>query len=138
MKPRKIWITTYDLDRLTSIIDNIRTSNAKKKADLETLQGELERATLAEPQDIPKDVVTMNSRVRLRDLETDEEMVCTLVFPSDALIEKNKISIISPIGTALIGYRVGHTINWKVSSGEKKLKIEEILYQPEAAGNYDQ
>ncbi len=79
----------------------------------------------------------MNSTVRLKDLDTEKEMIYTVVFPSDADVAQNKISVLAPIGTALIGYRVGDIITWKVPAGLRKLRVEEIIYQPEAAGHYD-
>lgn len=91
---------------------------------------------MVEPQQIPADVVTMNSRVALKDLATGEEMVYELVFPSDARLEENRISILAPVGTALLGYRAGDTITWKVPGGTRKIKITKILYQPEAAGDF--
>ena len=63
-------------------------------------------------------------------------MVCCLVFPEDSNADQGKISIFAPIGTALLGYKVGDIIEWKVPAGLMKLKVEEILYQPEAAGDY--
>nr|HPG72407.1 GreA/GreB family elongation factor [Syntrophales bacterium] len=69
--------------------------------------------------------------------ESGEETTYTLVCPADARIEENRISVLSAIGTALIGYRVGDVIEWKVPSGLKRLKVEGILYQPEASGRYD-
>lgn len=98
---------------------------------------ELDRAHVVDSKTIPKDVVTMNSRARFVDLYTGEERVCTVVFPSDANIEQDKISVLAPIGTALLGYQVGDTIEWRVPSGNKQVRIEEILYQPEAAGHFD-
>ncbi len=86
--------------------------------------------------EIPKDVITMNSQVRLKDLDSGEEVIYCLVFPHAADSKQQKISILAPIGTALIGYRVGDIIEWNVPAGLKRLKIEEILYQPEAAGDY--
>lgn len=78
----------------------------------------------------------MNSMVRLKDLDSGEEMTYTLVFPDMADISSKKISILAPIGTALIGYKVGDSIEWEVPAGIRKLKVEEIVYQPEAAGDY--
>ena len=63
-------------------------------------------------------------------------MTYTLVFPTAANISENKLSILAPLGMALIGYRKGDTIKWPVPSGIKKLKVTEIIYQPEAAGDY--
>ena len=65
-------------------------------------------------------------------------MIYSLVFPHSANINQNRISILAPIGTALIGYKIGDIIEWKVPGGLRKLKVEEILYQPEASGNFDQ
>lgn len=79
----------------------------------------------------------MNSRVRLKDVETGEEKIYTLVFPSDAAIEANKISILAPIGTAILGYKAGDLIEWPIPAGVKTFRIEAVLYQPEAAGRYD-
>jgi regulator of nucleoside diphosphate kinase len=137
MSERQIWITTFDLERLSSLIDGVRAARPQKKDYLALLEKELERARVVDPEIIPGDVITMNSVVRIRDLESGDETDYTLVFPSDARIEENRISILSAIGTALIGYRVGDTIEWKVPSGLKRLKVEGIFYQPEASGHYD-
>ena len=72
----------------------------------------------------------------MKDLDTQEEMTYTLVFPADANIKENKISVLAPIGTAMIGYKVGDVIEWPVPSGQRRLKVIGILYQPEAAGDY--
>ena len=82
------------------------------------------------------DVVTMNSEVLVRDLDSKKEMTVTLVFPSEADLEQGKISILAPVGTALLGYRVGDTIEWKVPGRVRRLRVEKVLYQPEAAGDY--
>jgi regulator of nucleoside diphosphate kinase len=79
----------------------------------------------------------MRSRVRLSDLNTGQEVVYTLVFPSEANFDDGKISVLAPIGTAMLGYREGSIIEWQVPSGLRRLKVEEILYQPEAAGDYN-
>jgi regulator of nucleoside diphosphate kinase len=78
----------------------------------------------------------MNSRVRLKDLETNEEKVYTLVFPSEADLSQQKIYVLAPIGTAILGYRIGDTVEWRVSAGVKNMRIEDILFQPEAEGHY--
>ena len=137
MSVRQIWITTFDLERLSSLIDGVRATGSQKKAYLDQLEKELERAKVVAPEKIPDDVITMNSTVSVRDLESGEETTYTLVFPGEARIEENRISVLSAIGTALIGYRVGDVIEWKVPSGMKRLKVEGILYQPEASGRYD-
>lgn len=137
MTGKQIWITYYDLERLSSLIEFSKTPGYQKKFYLKQLDQELENAKVVSPQDIPRDVITMNSHVRIRDLGSGEKKEYILVFPSDARIEEGKISILSAIGTALIGYRVGDIIEWQVPSGLRRLKIEKILYQPEASGHYD-
>lgn len=137
MLERQIWITSFDIERLSSIVESSKTAGHQKKLYLKQLDQELEKAKVVSPQDIPRDVITMNSIVRVRDLGSGEKKDYTLVFPSDARIEEGKISILSAIGTALIGYRVGDVVEWQVPSGLKRLKIEKILYQPESSGHYD-
>jgi regulator of nucleoside diphosphate kinase len=96
----------------------------------------LDHAKIVSSSDIPKDVITMNSQVCLVDQSTQKEEVFTLVFPQDADISQGRISVLAPIGTAMLGYRVGQVFQWKVPVGERTLKVKEILYQPEAAGDY--
>jgi regulator of nucleoside diphosphate kinase len=135
MEPRDIYITDYDLTRLKELL-HVGISFAERDRELlEALQGELDRAHIVEPTAIPHDVVTMNSRVSLTDVETNEEQIYTVVFPSDANLDQRKISVLAPIGTAILGYRVGDTVEWRVPGGIRKLRIKEILYQPEAAGH---
>jgi regulator of nucleoside diphosphate kinase len=85
----------------------------------------------------------MNSRVRLRDLDSGDAVVFSLVYPSlpyaagsDNIAEMT-VSVLAPIGTAVLGYRVGDTIEWEVPAGVRRLKVEDVLFQPEAAGRFD-
>lgn len=135
MKQRVIYSTSFDHDRLKEVLKN-HSKVTKDEPHLRELQHELDRAKIVDPKTIPPDVVTMNSKVLLKDLDTDEEETYTLVFPADADLDEGKISVLAPIGTAILGYRVGATISWKVPAGVRKLKIEKLLYQPEAAGDY--
>jgi len=79
----------------------------------------------------------MNSEVAVRDMDSNEEMTFAVVFPSDADVNRQRISILAPMGTAVLGYRVGDTIEWKVPGRRRRLKIERVLFQPEAAGQFD-
>jgi len=130
-------MTSFDMERLESLIQTHRSSSPKRKAQIDRLEKELDRAVIVDPKDIPADVVTMNTKLRLRDETSGEEMVLSLVFPADANLEKNRVSVLAPIGTALLGYRVGDIIEWEVPSGTKTFRITETLYQPEASGHYD-
>ena len=136
MSDRTIHITEYDLERLTKLLQDAPQTMYRGSEYLKDLQAELERGKVIALQDVPHDVVTMNSRVQLVDLDTGEAMTYTLVFPDDADFRQGKISVLAPIGTAMLGYRVGDTFEWRVPAGLRRLKIEAILYQPEAAGDY--
>ena len=128
-----IFITEFDKKRLKGLIKfaEERWDN-KVLRYLEDLDSELDRAEVVKPEEIPTDVITMNSTFRLRDLDTGEEVVYTLVFPADADSKSRKISVLAPIGTAVLGYRVGDTVEWEVPAGIKRLKVDSIVYQPEA------
>jgi len=88
------------------------------------------------PEEVPADVVTMNSKVRVRDVAMNEVTTYTLVFPEQANIEQNKISVVEPIGTAMLGQRTGDEFEWQVPAGPVRLRVEEVLYQPEAVGHF--
>jgi regulator of nucleoside diphosphate kinase len=124
------------MDRLNELIDGLRLSPKANQANLDLLEKELYRGVLVDPQDIPHDVITMNSKVSITDTDSGEKMTYTLVFPSAANIAENKLSVLAPLGMALLGYRKGDAIEWPVPSGVRKLKVDEIIYQPEAAGDY--
>jgi regulator of nucleoside diphosphate kinase len=132
----KIYITNNDMSRLKTLIADAIEKNPNTRNDLQHLNDELDRAEICEQQDIPKDVITMNSKVRLTDLTSNEDLVYTLVYPSHANLDLGRISVLAPIGTAMIGYRVGDEIEWPVPGGTRRLKVKEVLYQPEASGDF--
>lgn len=132
MDTRHIYITEADINRLRPLIEALKDS----RDDLRGLEGELEHAHVVAPADVPPDVITMNSKARVRDLETDEEMTYTLVFPDKANVDEEKISVVAPIGTAMLGQRVGDEFEWEVPAGSVRLRVEEVLYQPEASGDF--
>lgn len=136
MENRTIYITRHDMARLRDQIDETRRMTRGGNAHLDSLEAELSRAYVVASTEVPPDVVTMNSRVSVVDLDTDEEMEFTLVFQKDSDIAQSKISVLAPVGTAVLGYRVGDTFSWVVPDGTRRLKIRELLYQPEAAGDF--
>jgi regulator of nucleoside diphosphate kinase len=136
MKHREIFITQFDKERLEELIAVAGEFGEHDRKDLMDLQTELERARVVPSKEVPADVVTMNSKVVLLDLHTSEQMTHTLVFPREADVDTGKISVLAPIGTAILGYSVGDTIEWPVPSGIRRIRIEKILYQPEAAGDF--
>jgi regulator of nucleoside diphosphate kinase len=136
-KDTNIYITKRDQERLTRLIEftRERDDDANRKY-LDSLEEELAKADVVQQQDIPPDVITMRSTVRLKDLDTGQEMIYGLVFPTEANYDDGKISVLAPIGTAMLGYRLGDVIEWKVPSGLRRLKVEKVLYQPESKGDY--
>ncbi|MBU8922878.1 MAG: nucleoside diphosphate kinase regulator [Bacteroidales bacterium] len=136
MKKRKIFITGFDKERLEEIIAVAEEFGEQSRKDLEDLAGELARGKVVLSEDIPPDVVTMNSKVVLRDTDTSEVMTYSLVFPKDADVDAGAISILAPIGTAILGYAEGDIIEWPVPSGMRRISIEKIIYQPESAGDF--
>src|ERR1044071_5290317 len=136
-KTMTIYITEPDYHRLSALIEKTRETNGTDREYLNKLEAELDRAEIVDPKDIPKNVITMRSTVRLKDLVSGEANTYSVVFPTEADFSQGKISVLAPIGTAILGYKSGDTIEWAVPSGVRKLKVDKILYQPEAAGNYD-
>ncbi|MEZ4618301.1 MAG: nucleoside diphosphate kinase regulator [Caldilineaceae bacterium] len=136
MDARTIYITEFDVERLRNLIGDAKRLQRHGNEYLKSLEIELTRARVVAATDVPPDVITMNSKVCLRDLDSQEELNVILVFPRDADIMQNKISVLAPIGTAMLGYRVGDIFAWNVPDGIRQLQVETILYQPEAAGDH--
>lgn len=136
MTQRKIFITEFDKKRLEELIAVAEEFGGHDRKDLAALAGELARAKVVSAKEVPPDVVTMNSKVVLRDIDTSEEMTLVLVFPKDADINAGAISILAPVGMAILGYAKGDVIEWPVPSRIRRISIKEILYQPEAAGDF--
>ena len=126
-------MTATDHEDLSYAIAAAGKLSARGRAELSALERELARAEIVASEDIPTNVVTMNSRAELLDLETGERMEFTLVFPIDANIEADRISVLAPLGTAMLCYRVGDEFKWKVPYGERRLKVNAVHFQPEAA-----
>lgn len=129
----RIYITEADLERLRRLVEGRRAGRSTDNDNLAMLEEELDRAEVVDADAIPRDVVTMNSEVRLKDLDSGDVRVYKLVFPTQPRTD-NSISVLAPIGTAILGYRVGDIIEWPVPKGIRRLKVLEILSQPEAAG----
>lgn len=132
MAERTIYITSNDFQRLQFIQG---MTEDKDRADLRDLVDELNRAVVVPPAELPADVITMNSRVRLVDLDSGKTHEYTLVYPNDANYAEGKVSIVAPVGAAMIGYRQGDEFEWELPGGRRRFRVEAVLYQPEAAGD---
>jgi len=137
MATKKIQVTQTDHERLTALVESMRHLPSRDQACLDKLRGELNRARIISSKRVKPDVVTMNSTVALRDLDNGQIFEYQLVYPQDADPEENKLSILAPVGTALLGYSIGDIVEWQVPAGVRRFSIEGITYQPEAAGDYD-
>ncbi|TGL48159.1 nucleoside diphosphate kinase regulator [Leptospira kemamanensis] len=136
MKTRKkILVTHFDYIRLKQMVSEYSKEN-KTDANLDDLLGEIERAQKVDSNQIPPNVVTMNSKIEIKNLDEIDFQEFQLVFPEDANTEGNQISILAPIATACLGYKVGDVIDWKVPRGVFQFQITGIKYQPEANGDY--
>jgi len=137
MRDGEIVVTEFDEIRLRNLLEGTWRLNARDRTHVDHLESELNRAQVVPRTEVPPDVVTMNSEIAVRDVDSNEEMTFVVVFPSDANVNRQKISILAPIGTAVLGYRAGDTIEWNVPGRTRRLRIERVLFQPEAARQFD-
>ena len=128
-------ISHSDIHRLRELVRSplYRSTDSRM---LTQLQADLEQRTVAPAKEVPGDVVTMHSRVRILDLDSGEKETFTLVFPEEANLLDRKMSVLAPVGAAILGARVGETLHVKVPAGTRRIKVVRLLYQPEAAGDF--
>ena len=133
MQNRRIVMNAVDHVELSSAIGAMERLSERGRTEMIALRGELERAEIVAPHEVPPGLITMNSRAELLDLDTNEHMEFTLVFPDEADIEEGKISVLAPLGTAMLGYGVGDEFEWTVPYGSRRLKVIKVHFQPEAS-----
>jgi regulator of nucleoside diphosphate kinase len=133
MRDRDIVINESDAAKLRVLLA-AQTNSERNQGHLEALRDELERALVLEPDEVPRDVVTMNTRVRVVDVKSGDQRELTLVFPADADVSARRISVLAPLGTAILGYREGDEIEWAMPGGVRRLRVEEV-FQPSEIGN---
>ena len=137
MTTRQIYITRNDLARLEELLRTARSFSEERDSDyLGQLEALLEGSYTVSAREVPADVVTMNSRVRLTSADGGSSTVYTVVFPADADAARQRVSALAPLGAALLGCRVGQDAVWETPEGTRRLRVAEMLYQPEAAGDY--
>lgn len=133
MKSHSIIVTDADMDRLSCLVRALKHSLFRDQLQLELLGQTLESAEVTSSDRIPADVIRMNSRIRVLDFDTQKKDVYTLVFPENADISRGLISVLAPVGIALLGRRQGDVIEAKVPGGTRRLRVEHVLYRPEIA-----
>lgn len=131
MNEDSILITEKDLLRIKNILDT------QASDEFENLELELDRARIISDNEVPADLVTMNSTVRFLNVQDNKETTLTLVYPPDADSAEGKVSVLASLGSALLGLRTGQEINWMFPDGKTRtLRILEVIYQPEASGDW--
>jgi regulator of nucleoside diphosphate kinase len=135
MKKQAIIMSAADHEELRCVVAAAGRLSKRGLEELAALERELNRAEIVAPGEVPPDVITMNSRAELLDLKTAERMEFTLVYPADANIDEGKISVLAPLGAAMIGYRVGDEFTWFVPFGRRRLRVTAVRFQPEAEFN---
>jgi regulator of nucleoside diphosphate kinase len=133
MRTANILISTTDRERLCQLMNSARLDPRISAASIAALESELARAEIVEPDELPIDVVTMGSTIWFRDLETEEVEQYMLVLPSEANVMRDQISVLAPIGTALLGYRLGDIVKWRVPSGKRRMEIVKVNQRQQVA-----
>lgn len=127
---KELYVTEQDLVRLEPILASAHQKSGRGKENVQRLSEDLDRASVIDPENVPRDVVIMNSEICVMDMDSGEEMTFTLVFPEAADFSKSKISVLAPIGSAVLGYRTGDVVEWRVPAGWRRLKIVMVLGRP--------
>lgn len=129
-----ITISSLDAARLEKMIAAL---GSRQIPNIEDLEFELDRANIVAPEEMPPDVVTMNSKVIFRMESSNTEFALTLVYPGEVADGEGEISVLAPVGSALLGLREGDEISWpKPGGGLLKVRILKVIYQPERAGDF--
>jgi regulator of nucleoside diphosphate kinase len=129
-------ITHADARRLRALTRRLKASGRSRMDHVAALSRRIGKARLVGPRDIPRNVVTLNSRVRLRDMDSGKRLTLTLADPFDISMFGDRLSVAGPYGTALLGKRVGQVVSWTLGSKVRRYRIEQVIYQPEAAGDF--
>jgi regulator of nucleoside diphosphate kinase len=131
-----IIVTEFDHRRLEGLVELLRARSARVPSNLAMLELELERAQVVRPEEVPPNVVTMNSTVQLVDLDTHEQLSVTVVFPGASDLQGGRVSVLAPVGLAVLGCHEGQELEWATPGRLRRLRVERVVFQPEAAGNY--
>ncbi len=133
---RGAFITDADTRRLRGVTRRLKVSGRGRADHIAALKTRIITARIVSPRDVPRNVVTMDSRVRLRDMDTGKRTILTLADPFDTSMFGDRLSVAGPCGAAILGKRVGAIVHWTLGAKVRRLRIEQVIYQPEAAGEY--
>ena len=124
--PSPVILLKNDYDILNGYVKNLQGMQVNEKENFGKLYEELKKAKVVTSEDFPDDVVRLDSTVVIRDMKTKRDMTLTIVLPQKADIKQKKVSVLAPVGTALIGFKKGQIVSWEVPSGKKDFKIMEV------------
>jgi regulator of nucleoside diphosphate kinase len=127
VREQPIVVTELDVRRLRGLLAAHAEPSVRDHEHVRELQSEIERAVVLDASDVPGNVVTMRSRVRVLDLQSGERREYVLVLPADANVSAHRISVLAPLGTALLGYREGDVVEWQMPGGLRRLRIERVM-----------
>ena len=133
MDDRPIYVTKLDTVRLRALLRRQTDASLRDQDHLRELRAEIERAIVVDPDVMPSDVITMGSRVYVRDLVTGERSEYTLVFPAEANVAARRLSVLAPLGTALLGCRQGDEVVWEMPGGVRRLRVELVTPDSDAS-----
>jgi regulator of nucleoside diphosphate kinase len=136
MSDEQALMTHADRRRLTRMVRRLRSSGRGRREHIAALNRRIAAADVVRPTDIPRNVITLNSRVVLKDLDSRKRVTVTLAEPWDGSMVGDRVSVAGPAGIALLGGRVGQIVRWRVGANVRRLRVEQVLYQPEAAGDF--
>jgi regulator of nucleoside diphosphate kinase len=130
MENKRLVLTQTDFSRLTNLINHEKEVYKRRQDNLQKMLDELKKAIIVTPDEIDNNVVTINSVVKFTDLITNMNIQLKIVYPKNANINKKYVSILSPIGTALLGCKKGETVDRHIAGSKKRYFINEVIYQP--------
>ena len=132
MKSHSIVVSDADMAGLNRLVRALRHSLFRDQLELESLNQTLESAEVASSERIPRDIIRMNSRIHVLDLDTGKKERYTLVFPEHADISTGLISVLAPVGIALLGHKKGEVIEARVPGGTRRLRVGQVRFKREA------
>jgi len=137
MNESNILVSSVDYDRLAMLLRDEVAAGTTPRERIHALRTRLQQAQVLAPSEMPDDVIVMNSTVHLRDLDADEAAVCSLTYPEFADGFRSCISVLAPLGTAILGHRTGALLSWEMPFGCLRLRVEDVSFGPKEARQHD-